>query len=255
MNDLRDIIDHYAQRGQQLIVEWDAGGDETLMWVRDPDSRPGEQKILKFPPLEEALDLICHELQLPNAGEHFHQGRGELLLDENREAFIQFNSRDYCLVGNYHWDEENVEDGSDPRAGRMMYWHYEGERPIESGQYMREVDIEPDHRVESILHRAEVALCGEMDQNGNQNAQIWIEVINGDKVELPEEVRRYYLEKVADVLEDCRSLFDGTSPSPVGVYVEGRLRDEPRVRFQILTTAYHTLNIYNAARLALSRKS
>lgn len=114
LNDIRTILNS----GVRIFYEWDAGGDSTPCWpVTEPE--------IDFP--EELHDLlydeIVSELKLPNAGEHFKKGKGELFFREEDVLVIRYSldeSQDYESDDLPDWRRAEEIEMDDP-AGLRKY--------------------------------------------------------------------------------------------------------------------------------------
>lgn len=66
------------ESGEKIELKWDAGGDETLVWV----SANGVE--IEWSQCDDLVDLVIEVLDLPNTGEYFVNGGGELQATEGK---------------------------------------------------------------------------------------------------------------------------------------------------------------------------
>lgn len=91
---------------KKVEVSWDAGGDETPVWI-DVD---GERVAWKES--QGIVDVIIENLQLPNAGEEYSEGGGVLLFD-GETLSLRYKTR----VTGPTWDHIDTEaEGFDPET-------------------------------------------------------------------------------------------------------------------------------------------
>lgn len=68
-----------VQNGNSITVSWDAGGDSTPVWL-DYKTVPAEKEEIHESVLRREIIM---QLNLPNSGEEYHTGKGELIADES----------------------------------------------------------------------------------------------------------------------------------------------------------------------------
>ena len=253
-NEIAELI---RAHGGELIVDWNAGGDETLVSLRGRDVagvlRPLREDYERRGPLWKLREAIVDELELPNSGEQYHQGEGQVSLGPDGEVVLHFSSRDYCMTDDYGWQGEVESAVGD--SGRLLSWDSssedEGRSDVLLGvDHVVEVPIENRHDAESLLHRARIFLVGEMDRDRNCRTQVRVEIINGDRATISDESTAYYEERIHDALSRCAGLFDRRS-GPVGIAVQAQLRPGSVARFEVVTQAYHLLRIHNREEVTL----
>ncbi|NJL15455.1 MAG: hypothetical protein HC913_22235 [Microscillaceae bacterium] len=121
------VADLQAQ-GIEISVRWDCGGDETICtphynshnfyqinrWVQESrESEASREKLMALFPgqenlkarspwlgqlqnFDESLSMrIIDELSLPNAGEHYHRGEGQLKALDDQKIVLLYNSHEY----------------------------------------------------------------------------------------------------------------------------------------------------------------
>ncbi len=244
-----------------LLVRWDAGGDATPVWCEihtadggliEPDRRAPGYRLL--------CDLVTHTLRLPNSAEgHYHAGWGKVLVDSYRDHHrlrLRVTSRDYVLNWMaYSWKEvEPYEPNLDRSKGRLEVWD-EGRlwRRVEDGdgQHRIVVPIEGRHDAEAVLHRAEIALIGEIDRNESTRTEVRIDVVDGDAITLSAETMDYYRGRVFDALVEAADLLADDATIP-GIYIEAPLRPGGTICFEVLTAGYTDLRLYDDEHVQLT---
>ncbi len=240
---VRAYIAEHTQGDGELHVRWEAGGDDTLLWAcrRVPG---GELERLEdaWERMEPVLYEIIDELDLPNAGERYHEGGGRLSLDSEDAIVLEVTARDYCVEDDYGTLAVDDSDGSPFRLVRWL--DSGGTAPLRGNAKGVEIELENHHSAESILHRAEIWLIGEMDPEGNKHTDLVVTIINGDMAGLADEAVQYYKGRVSAALDACTELFEVPSP-PKGVYIEARLHEGSTARFEVVTDAYRQLRIFD----------
>ena len=101
--------------GKKVSVKWDAGFDETPVWVYINEIEAPWQEC------EDLVDLIIESLNLPNAGEYGVKGKGSLLVKDG-QLLIEHSSKhegfdyieppedaDYDDLVNYDWEANTIE--------------------------------------------------------------------------------------------------------------------------------------------------
>lgn len=106
---IKEALRELQKNNKKLIVKWDAGGDETLV------NFPGEKIMNYDDSLDKALtiytelrSIIRKKLDLPNAGEDYDRGQGEIFLNERNQVILKFDSQRYYEV--YVEAERKLED-------------------------------------------------------------------------------------------------------------------------------------------------
>jgi len=229
----------------RVFAEWDAGGDSTPCRAYP---NPGEEDYWKSedrPYYEELGDRIVDALRLPNAGERYHAGRGEIFLGKKNEIFLRFTSREYEFASDF-----DIEDN------RLLRWEntYHSGRPVTNreSQFTRTHVFEKPFDIGNILHRAELQLTGEMDLAGNKQANVILRMINGDEVVLSQEAEAFYKKKILEVLAESESLLRGRKKDSGGLFISGELEADGSVHFLLDTRAYDVLNLHSADIVSLS---
>lgn len=239
----------------QLHATWDAGGDETPVVLFALDSS-GERRQLDW--RTDAYELIRRSLigtlHLPNASDgYYHTGRALLEVNDLERPVARVTSRDYCMEYPYEWDSPRRPLWRDP-TGRIVLWidqtHSDSHLRPQDGDDVLERPIEARHWAESVLHRADITLVGEIDRDLNTRTEVIVDVQQGDEVDLDDETLVYYREVIEDVLIALSGRFD-SDPAPVGIYVEAQLVPGTTARFQIVTDGYQILRLYDDTEVTL----
>ncbi len=95
---IKDGVRDLLVRGVKLGYEWDAGGDNTLCW---PVTTPEEEISRELS--DELYRLIVDKLQLPNAGDYYKKGSGELFFTPLEELALR-----YSLEESWPYDDDTV---------------------------------------------------------------------------------------------------------------------------------------------------
>lgn len=249
---LRALIDDYEGRGEQLLVCWNAGGDNTLIWCsrRLPGGELVRVEEVHLKVLEQLCDDVIETLDLPNAGDFYHVGRGRVSVDELGAVKLEVNSREYRMAENYDWLE-----GSDSMsAHRLCRWTDSGLSDAVSGSGWIELPVEHHHSVESVFHRAEMRLIGELDASYRYATHIDIAIINGDEVSLSAEAHDHYELLILEALDACKPYLEQT-PEPCGLHLEALLEPGSVVRFRVVDEAFATFRVYNHETVVLSTQA
>lgn len=92
--------------GEKIEIRWDAGGDETPVWVYSNDVE------IDWKESEDLVTLVVEILTLPNAGEYFVKGSGILIFKDD-QLLIKHSSKhegiDY-IEPDEDMDMENLEN-------------------------------------------------------------------------------------------------------------------------------------------------
>lgn len=91
-----------VQNGNSITVNWDAGGDSTPVWL-NYKTVPGQKEQKHESALRSEIITL---LNLPNAGEEYHTGKGELIADESG-LFIAHTSYEHEWI-NVHLPDITV---------------------------------------------------------------------------------------------------------------------------------------------------
>jgi len=245
---LRSLLEEYVGRGEQLLVCWNAGGDDTLIWC---SRRRSDGELVKVEGVDsEVLERLCDDviqtLSLPNAGDHYHVGQGRVSLDPQGAVILEVTSREYCMANDYDW----LEGGDSLSAHRLCRWTDSGLSDALTGRGWIELPVEHHHSTESIFHRAEVRLIGELDANYHYTTHIEVVVVNGDEVSLTPEVHDHYEVLILEALGECERYFKQTS-EPNGLHLEALLEPGSFVRFRVVDDAFEMFRIYQQETVTL----
>jgi len=243
---------HELAAGGELHAEWDAGGDNTLVGLYRYDAS-GERYDFDFAQ-SEALDVVrsalIDTLDLPNASEaHFHQGQAIVAVSDDGLPVAQVTSCDRD-PDNKYWFESYFNPA--PRL-QLSSGGSPLRRNLETADAADVIErtVIAQHAAESVLHRADVTLVGEMDRELRIRSDVIIDVQQGDDVELGDKTLDYYRDLITEVLTDCVDRFDA-DPTPVGIYVEAQLQPGTSARFMVITDGYRILRVFDDTHVGMS---
>ena len=93
------LLSDLKQKNQQLLVKWNAGGDETIVNIY---TKEGSKEKYFNERGYELNDHIADLLELPNAGEYYNNGNGEIYI-ESELIFFKYNELAY-------YEDDEVEE-------------------------------------------------------------------------------------------------------------------------------------------------
>lgn len=183
MQKLKKQIKKYLQNPDyQIFADWDAGGDQTPCNIRIFKNGQ-EQKYDTYSDFHEDLRWqIIMTLDLPNAGETYHKGKGEIKLGENDAIIIAFSAK----------------------ASQAFYESEEAyEKAIKEIVFPRgiEVQYEDPFRFKPYLHRIQIEVTGDASEDGYINVYPRLRVIHGDEIPFTDAAKKYYQKKLEKVLQ------------------------------------------------------
>ncbi|WP_028981441.1 hypothetical protein [Sporocytophaga myxococcoides] len=195
------VLKTLLSEGKEIKAEWNAGGDDTCCDVfinGEPSYKHQDFDICEVVRLR-IIDL----LNLPNAGEEYHMGKGTICLNEKEEVGMRFTSREHAF--GHHINE-------------FTQWNME-ETP----------------ELKNNLHKVEVSFSGSVDLESERIAETKIETIYGEPILLNAEQLEPIKNRLNDLLDKYESQLgakvDGQELS--NIYVKGTLGAEPLTSFQI----------------------
>lgn len=86
------ILSDLKQKNQQLLVKWNAGGDESLVNIYTLEN--GKEKYLNTREYELNWH-ITQLLDLPNAGEYYNNGSGEIYIGADQMIYFKYDELAY----------------------------------------------------------------------------------------------------------------------------------------------------------------
>lgn len=213
---IKQLIVTLAKQGRKIVSTWDAGGDQTLCSVfvqnaqgkdelfPETDNKPGQVLVHK----------IIDELNLPNAGEHYHKGRGEVLLDANQHIVIRFTSKAHI---------ENYDD---------------------TEEYQQDLDL-PELAANLLPYLNRLSLTIDCDLYNDQTigGGARIEYMEGDEIALHHQTCYGYKKAIVALLEPYRLLImQGEGRQLGNVEVTGNMQPDGMVKLVIKKTYYDVNN-------------
>lgn len=160
---IQDAVKYLKANAHTIKASWNAGGDETLCQVYLEENGQEIEHDFLWQDLQidwELTDLIVAALDLPNAGEMYNYGNGEITLTSQGDVIITFDAKEYVYAAYDHGQPEAKITAllADPFA------------------------------LKQYTHRANIQLSTEMDEEAHIQTRIEIEVIEGDEILLAPEV-------------------------------------------------------------------
>ncbi|MCR9143699.1 MAG: hypothetical protein NXI24_15735 [bacterium] len=239
----------YLRDGHEIFAEWDAGGDETLVNVRIEGSYEVESDF------RQALRYkIKDVLNLPNAGERYHEGRGRVLLEDDVRLVLRFDAEDsYANEDRFYFDDEQVRlvpyDSNDPRLAQRVRLRSEGWH-------------DPDGIAE-LLARGELRLAGIVDSRLSMREFVRLradrERDDGaitrkrDSIVLSEKAIGYYRLRIREILEATledfgNALADGEIAA---LYIEAATHTTEGAEFFVEPDAFIQYRLHRNDRVVL----
>ena len=197
-----EAVKTYKAQGLPILASWNAGGDQTPCSV---------QINGKYDVTHENIDIcnalrnkIIYRLSLPNAGETYHTGSGEIDINLSDEVFIKFTAVRYMdyydgFYPNYfYYKDENWFSGSD-----------EDEFPkINKLKTLREQhSINDPLGLTKLLNRAQVTFMARINDDLNIENKFYLEVRQGDAPDTSEANLSSYFDTVNQLLFNKFELF------------------------------------------------
>jgi len=100
-------LKEYENNNEKLIVKWNTGGDETIInfYLKG--------NVLPYHTDEIVNDLasyLIEEFDLPNAGEYYNDGGGEISIDKENKILFVYDEFAYGESYDENFDTENIEE-------------------------------------------------------------------------------------------------------------------------------------------------
>lgn len=235
---IKSFVGEILNNDGKINCTWDAGGDETICWVSI-----NEEKEIEWEGLNinlELADMVIGALNLPNAGELFHRGEGQISLNELGSVIITFDSKEYIEdPENFSLlDIEHASLEEDEISPERKFFH---------------IALEDHYQVKSYLHRIELHLWGEIDEAGRQQQNVKLEVIHGDELYLSSDTINYYKTQLKEILQDCleKSEKQASNKNPRSLFLRGKLDPDHQAHFILDYCYYEHLQFYQKERIIL----
>lgn len=215
---IKEALEKIYQQGHQVKVTWDAGGDQTLcnVFIELPD---GTQKM--FPDTSEPkvsyllVYEITDQLNLPNAGEFYHQGKGEIRINTTDDIELHFTSKAY--------DGDTHEVESSTQYLNLPTWA---------------------SQVTPYLHRANFTVSGDMYEDGETSIYINLEFIEGDEIPLPALAKENYEKAVSQLFVPYKKmLMQGAGKQLGSVFIWGSMQADGQVKLAV-EKYYNEVELY-----------
>lgn len=161
--DLQDLKRKIAKRissGHKIRFKWDAGGDQTICYFEE-----GDGDFLKKEYAASLNERVIVELNLPGAGEHYHEGGGEIFMTAEGAVAIRFSGNEFT----YSWDEKDLPDS---REATVL--------------------AEDRGKLRRFLSRSQIMLNLIYDWQGKWEISLNTRIEEGDAPYLNEEAKQYY---------------------------------------------------------------
>lgn len=222
--------------GCEIRVEWDAGNDSAVVYTFiDSERDPNQEKDF----CEAVSDRIMIDLNLPWAGDHMHEGGGQILLDDQDRMVLRFTSEDVLVNYHFYFDEDELRLTPDTETvGREL---------LQCNGWQDPGGVEP------LLRRAELRLVGIMDREFESREIVKLAIIDGDEVELDEATMSYYRGRIREALERAHELCADriAAEDVVAVYIEGVTRNVNCAEFFVELDAFLNFRLHRNDTLIL----
>jgi hypothetical protein len=184
---IKKEVHRLLDSGVKLFYEWNAGGDETPCWaVIEPNV--AFDKDVSY----DLSDSIVSELHLPNAGECYNNGKGEIFFTPENALAIRFNA-----VEKYH--------------------DYEGEKKRNLPEtYEVEIELEDVGDLKKFLVRETISLELYVDWKKEISLDLDFKIDEGDFPVLKPEEKAYYISKLLPYTEPYTKYFQINEEGSLG---------------------------------------
>lgn len=179
--------------GKQIRYEWDAGGDQTICNLVEEDDKHVDENLRGI-----LYRHLVDELQLPNAGEHYHKGSGEIFMTAENAVAVRFSG----FENNYYIDK------SIPTACDYF-----------------DCRIEDRGNLRRYLHRATVMVHLVCDWKTGWELEVHADIEEGDSPAISKEAEEYYTAILRPYLEPYAARF--------GMREDGYLGGTVRIYFKV----------------------
>jgi hypothetical protein len=171
---VKQFVRQIQEEGKSIIAEWDAGGDQTMIWCNVLDEEGNEIEVEEAwkTYLDTIDNYIVFELNLPNAGETYHRGKGKIVYKDD-EVSIIYDAKEFTS----EYEDETIEFSLNDHFGLLDY------------QYRANISFslrlgQMDNGIyDKIL---------EEEQEEDERFNIRIRVLEGDTIPISDEMKRYY---------------------------------------------------------------
>lgn len=218
---LKDAVTHLKRQGKTVKASWNAGGDETLCQVYIEENGQEVEHDFMWQDLQidwELTDLIVERLNLPNNGDQYNYGGGEIDVTPQGDVMITYSSKEYA------------------------YACYSCEQPE-----VKKNPVFPDpFGLRQYVHRAKISLIAEIDDCGEVQANVEIEVREGDEPTISVEAINFVKHTLSQLITQyAREDFPINDGAPVndfgtyGISMSGQLTEAAEVAFTLLEEYTH----------------
>lgn len=105
---IKEALKRLQTSKKKLLATWDAGGDETIVNITQEGINYYSHKYKDLDIYDELRDIISEELELPNTGETYDRGKGEIFLNNKNQIILKFDSQRYNT--DYIYIERKLDD-------------------------------------------------------------------------------------------------------------------------------------------------
>lgn len=231
---VKQVLRKLILDGQKISAWWDTGGDDTPVGIFVKDNEFEFNSDIR-----EVFDYlrmkIIDSLELPGAGQYYHEGEGKIYLNEEESVILQFSSKEH---GYDIWGEEDEIEEKDDREEAQ-------------NRVLKTIYIDDYFGITKHLYRLEINLEGEFDEDFNKLTALDVNVINGDNFDFNDEIQNYYRSQVNTVLDNLILEFKQKNLKFVGIHIEGILQPDHSVKFQLTADNSGILQIHNEEKVLL----
>ena len=199
---IKEAVRAFKVQGYPILANWDAGGDQTPCNVQINGKYDVTYKDINI--CEELRSAIIYELSLPNSGETYHTGSGEIDINLLDEVVIKFTAVRYtdCYDGFYpnyfYYKDETWRSDSDkedfPEINKLKITkeHHSIDDPL---GFIK------------LLNRAQVTFMARINDELTIENKLYLEVRQGDAPETSEAKLKPYFDTINELLFDKFDIF------------------------------------------------
>lgn len=233
------LVQYLENTNKKLLARWDAGGDEQFCYVFPEGTKAFETKGILGEAFEYLAQSIIDTLDLPDAGEYYHNGEGIIRLGHKKSIGLVFTSKE--VASTY---EEAYYSETEPLATPIPKKKiYQLDDPFNLAEYMQRLSLN---------------IGGYTGQDWTPNAYSHLNVINGDQLPNHQEIEMHYRLKMIDIIQEFippikKFNQEMTRHEIQGIDVGGNLNPDFSIEFEIHTSLYTIVVEHNNTWMTLIR--